>query len=298
MATIKDWVEAARLRTLPLALSSIGMGSFLAAHHAVFKWDVFLLCISTTIFLQILSNLANDYGDTLNGADSSDREGPSRLVQMGKISLSSMKNAIILFGILAFVSGITLIMIALKSWQNVLFFLFLGLLSIAAAITYTVGKRPYGYAGLGDISVFIFFGIIAVLGTYYLHASDLPSLIWMPATSCGLLAVGVLNVNNIRDIESDKKAGKKSIPVRLGREKAVVYHYFLIGGSFLFALGYVVFDYHSPLQFIFLIIAPLLWKNIQAVTYKTKASELDPYLKQLALSTLLFVITFGVGNYF
>ncbi len=298
MPTLKDWIEAARLRTLPLALSSIGMGSFLAAHQAAFKWEVLILCVSTTVFLQVLSNFANDYGDTQNGADSADREGPSRLVQMGKISLPAMRNAIVLLGVLSFLSGISLIFLALDSWQDVLFFLGLGLLSILAAITYTVGKKPYGYAGLGDISVFIFFGLVAVIGTYYLHTGSMMPLIWLPASSCGLLAVGVLNVNNIRDIESDQKAGKKSIPVRLGRKNAVVYHYLLISLSMSAALGYVLLDFHSLWQFAFLIVIPLLWKNTQAVSQKTKASDLDPYLKQLALSSLLFVLSFGLGNFF
>lgn len=296
MPTLKDWIAAARLRTLPLALSSIGMGSFLAARESGFRWEVLALCVSTTVFLQILSNLANDYGDTLNGADSNEREGPSRLVQMGKISLKAMRNAIILLGVLSFLSGVSLILLALDSLQDILFFLGLGVLSILAAITYTVGKKPYGYAGLGDISVFIFFGLVAVIGTYYLHTGSMNFLACLPASSCGLLAVGVLNVNNIRDIESDRKAGKKSIPVRIGRTKAVIYHYCLIIGSISMALLYVFLSFNSLWQFAFLIVIPLLWKNTQAVSQKIKAVELDPYLKQLALSTLLFVISFGIGS--
>ncbi len=297
MSKIKDWVEAARLRTLPLALSSIGMGSFLAAHQQQFRWEVFSLCVSTTIFLQVLSNLANDYGDTIHGADSGEREGPSRLVQSGRITLQAMRNGMLLIGILAFISGLALILTALSTWQDVFFFLGLGVLAIIAAITYTAGKKPYGYAGLGDISVFIFFGIVAVLGTYYLHAGSLSARLVLPAVSCGLLAVGVLNVNNIRDIESDRKAGKKSIPVRLGREKALIYHYFLLVTSLLSSLVYVIFSFEHYWQFAFLLIAPLLWRNAEAVRLKTQAQELDPYLKQLALSTLLFVLLFGVSNF-
>lgn len=297
MSKIKDWVEAARLRTLPLALSSIGMGSFLAAHAHQFRWEVFSLCVSTTIFLQILSNLANDYGDTIHGADSGEREGPSRLVQSGRITLAAMRNGMLLTGLLAFVSGLALILTALTTWQDVLFFLGLGVLAIIAAITYTAGKRPYGYAGLGDISVFIFFGIVAVLGTYYLHAGSLSVRVVLPAVSCGLLAVGVLNVNNIRDIESDRKAGKKSIPVRLGRAKAVIYHYILLSGSLLASLCYVLLTFENYWQFAFLLIMPLLWQNAKAVQSKTQAQTLDPYLKQLALTTLLFVLLFGISNF-
>ena len=153
------WIEASRPRTLPLALASIFLGSFLAAYNERFTWEVLLLASLTTIFLQVLSNLANDYGDSIHGADSAEREGPSRSVQAGHISASAMRRAMILFGILSFVSGVWLLWIALEfRWQELPFFLGLGILAIIAAITYTSGSRPYGYAGLGDISVFLFFG--------------------------------------------------------------------------------------------------------------------------------------------
>jgi 1,4-dihydroxy-2-naphthoate octaprenyltransferase len=202
---MKHWVSAFRLRTLPLALSSIMMGGFLAASVNAFQWDIFLLCISTTIFLQVLSNLANDYGDSIHGADSVDRKGPSRAVQSGKISANQMKTGIIVFVLLSLISGVSLLFVAFGlNWNAILFFLGLGILSILAAIAYTVGKRPYGYAGLGDISVFIFFGLIGVLGSLYLFIHELKWEYILPAISCGVFAVGVLNINNIRDIESDQ----------------------------------------------------------------------------------------------
>lgn len=293
---INPWLGAFRLRTLPLALSSITMGGFLAASVHAFRWDIFGLCITTTIFLQILSNLANDYGDSVHGADSADRKGPSRAVQSGRISAAQMKTGMIVFVLLSLVSGVSLLFVAFGfNWNAILFFLGLGVLSILAAIAYTVGKRPYGYAGLGDISVFIFFGLIGVLGSLYLFTQELKWSYVLPAISSGVFAVGVLNINNIRDIESDQKAGKYSIPVRIGKQKASLYHWSLIVTGLLSALVFVWMTYVSVFQLLFLISAPafmLIGKNVQ----QKPSHELDPYLKFMALSTLLFVLLFGVGQ--
>ncbi len=292
----KAWISAFRLRTLPLALASIGMGSFLAASHQKFRYDVLLWASLTTIFLQVLSNLANDYGDTINGADSELRQGPTRAVQSGAISISSMKIAIGVFGILSFASGIMLLHISVGLGSTI-FYLFLGfgLASIAAAYFYTAGKNPYGYAGLGDISVLLFFGFLAVLGTYFLHTLEFTWLNILPALSMGLFATAVLNVNNIRDIESDKEAGKMSIPVRLGREKAVAYHIILLISGFTAALVYISllpFTYYRLV--ILLAMLPLLI-NAKAIIQKTDPKSLDPYLKQMAISSLIFMLLFGVS---
>ena len=294
----KAWISAARPRTLPLALASIGMGSFLAAAVGSFSLRVFLLCAFTTIFLQVLSNLANDYGDSVHGADSQERQGPQRAVQSGVITARQMRTGMILFALLSLFTGIWLLYEALKdaSTQTVGLFFGLGLCAIAAAVTYTAGKRPYGYAGLGDVSVLLFFGLLGVLGTYYLHTKSISPLLVLPALSCGFFATAVLNVNNIRDIESDRKAGKKSIPVRLGREVAVRYHWLLLGTGLLCAVAYVALTYASPWQLIFLVTLPLLGRNALAVKRNRTAAELDPYLKQMALTTLLFVLTFGLGQ--
>jgi 1,4-dihydroxy-2-naphthoate octaprenyltransferase len=293
--TVKTWLGAFRLRTLPLALSCIGMGGFLAANAHAFRWDIFLLCVSTTIFLQILSNLANDYGDTVNGADSSHRKGPSRAVQSGAISTSQMKTAVVIFVLLCLASGMTLLFVSFGlNWSALLFFFGLGVLSIVAAIAYTVGKRPYGYAGLGDVSVLIFFGLVGVLGSYYLFTKQVSGLEALPALSCGFFSIGVLNVNNMRDIDSDRLAGKYSIPVRIGKDRAAYYHWFLILGGLTAAVVYSVINYQTPLQFLFLLSAPLFVRIGLAVSLKP-SSELDPYLKQMALSTLMFVVLFGIG---
>jgi 1,4-dihydroxy-2-naphthoate polyprenyltransferase len=291
----KIWIKAFRLRTLPLALSCIAMGGFLASSAGAFRWDIFLLCVSTTIFLQILSNLANDYGDSIHGADSADRKGPSRAVQSGAITATQMRNAVVLFIGLCLASGVSLLLIAFGfNWNAILFFFGLGVLCILAAIAYTVGRKPYGYVGLGDVSVLIFFGFVGVLGSYYLFTKAVSWQQMLPALSCGLFSIGVLNINNIRDIESDRKAGKFSIPVRIGRQKAVVYHWLLLITGLVSALVYTIINYHSPLQFLFVLSFPLFIKNGLAVSRKP-SEELDPYLKQMALSTLFFVITFGAG---
>jgi 1,4-dihydroxy-2-naphthoate octaprenyltransferase len=294
---MNPWIEAARPRTLPLALSCILMGCFLAYADGDFNGLVAVLSVVTTTLLQILSNFANDYGDAVSGKDSDLRQGPRRAVHSGQITRSAMGKAIILFSVLSLASGIWLLYVALKNAPTQVFWIFLGigLACIAAAITYTAGKRPYGYVGLGDISVLIFFGWVGVLGTYYLH-----TLVWnwnllLPATSCGLFAVAVLNINNIRDIESDRATGKNSIPVRLGRERAVMYHWaiLLTGMACVVLYTFVYFTQYS--QLLFLLSFPLFVRNGLAVARLRKAAELDPYLKQMALSTLLFVVLFGMG---
>jgi 1,4-dihydroxy-2-naphthoate octaprenyltransferase len=294
---IKSWIEAARLRTLPLALSSILMGCFLAAAHQKFSWKIAVLAVLTTIFLQVLSNFANDYGDAVNGKDTDARQGPQRAVQSGVITAEAMRTAMVIFSGLSLVSGVWLLYEALKdaTWHTFAAFLGLGILAIIAAITYTAGKRPYGYVGLGDISVLIFFGWVGVLGVYYLHTQSLDWPILLPATSCGLFAVGVLNINNIRDIESDTLTGKRSIPVRIGREKAVIYHWVILSFAMIFSVLYLILRSDSLGQWLLVLSFPLFIKNGLAVSRLTNPLELDPYLKQMALSTLLFVILFGVG---
>lgn len=294
---IKAWIQAFRLRTLPLSLSSIGMGGFLAAASNRFDWPIFLLCCLTTIFLQILSNLANDYGDSIHGADHQDRQGPKRAVQTGAISSEQMRKAMMIFVGLSLISGIALLLMASRgNWILLGSFFALGLISIWAAINYTAGKKPYGYAGLGDISVFLFFGLVGVLGTYFLITQSFQFLYVLPAASCGLFAVAVLNINNIRDINSDKTAGKNTIPVRMGRKGAIVYHISILSLGLLASLFYVFLQYKSPWQLLFLLSLPLLALNVKGVAGNNEAMKLDPFLKQMAMTTLLFVITFGIGQ--
>ncbi len=288
------WLHAVRLRTLPLALASIFAGSFLAKWENAFRWEVLVLASLTTVFLQILSNLANDYGDSIHGADSSARKGPIRAVQSGLISLPEMKRAMILAGGLSLLTGLLLIYISLPNWSYFLGFLALGLLAIWAAIRYTSGSNPYGYAGLGDISVFLFFGLVGVLGTYFLHSLQANPSVLLIACSLGCFSTAVLNINNIRDIDSDQLAGKRSIPVRIGRGKAIAYHWALIAVGYGCLLAFV--GLNQAYGSIFACIA-LPWMILigRGIHKANTASETDPYLKQMALSTLVWTLLFGIG---
>lgn len=200
----RAWIESLRLRTLPLACASVITGSALAWWQGHFSLSIASLALLTTALLQILSNLANDYGDALKGSDTPARIGPLRGMQKGAISPQQMRVALLLTVVLTLLSGITLIVRACQSLNDILGFIALGAVAIVAAIAYTVGKKPYGYLGLGDASVLIFFGWLGVTGSYYLQAHNLPVMLFLPATACGLMAVAVLNVNNMRDIESDR----------------------------------------------------------------------------------------------
>jgi 1,4-dihydroxy-2-naphthoate polyprenyltransferase len=292
------WLAAMRPRTLPLAVASSIMGGFLAAAGGVFNWLVTLLCVLTAVFLQILSNLANDYGDSVHGADHIQRAGPKRAVQTGLITASEMKRAMGTFALLSAVSGLTLVIVALglSALPYVLLFVLLGGVAIWAAISYTAGSKPYGYAGLGDIFVLIFFGWVGTMGTYFLQAHAWDWLVLLPATSVGLLSVAVLNVNNIRDIDSDRQAGKHSIPVRIGPQRARIYHWILLSSAVVCAFLYVGLTYSSPWQFLFVLSLPLLIRNGTAVWHTYDPLKLNPMLKQLSLSTLIFVFTFGIGQ--
>lgn len=289
MNTIPIWLHASRLRTLPLATASIALGSFLAAAEKSFNLKVAALCFATAVLLQILSNLANDYGDSQHGADNAHRQGPERAVQSGKISKAAMRNALVIFTGLCLLCGYILIK------DESIYFHAAGIAAIIAAVTYTVGPRPFGYAGLGDIFVLLFFGIIGVFGSYYLQTHHLNRLILLPALSCGLFCVAVLNINNIRDFQSDKLAGKRTIPVRLGESNARVYHWLLLIAAFTCALLFTILNFRSIYQLMFFITIPLILKNGFGISLKVDAREIDPYLKQMAIITLLFSFSFGIG---
>ncbi|MBJ6141752.1 1,4-dihydroxy-2-naphthoate polyprenyltransferase [Hymenobacter sp. BT559] len=295
---MSPWISAFRPRTLPLALASILTGAFLAKSAGQFNWPVVALAALTTILLQILSNLANDYGDSQNGADSVHRQGPLRAVQSGAITPAEMKRAMWAFGLAALVSGVALLLVALgfkAAWVLLAFFV-LGLSAIWAAVNYTAGSRPYGYAGLGDVSVFLFFGIVGVCGTYFLQTRTLPLAVLLPAAALGCFATAVLNVNNIRDIVSDKLAGKITVPVRLGPQHARRYHWLLLVLGVGAAVIYVALNYHSPWQWLFVLSLPLFLFNGRQVWARQESMHLDPLLKQMALSTLVFTLLFGLGQ--
>lgn len=304
---MKPWIAAARPRTLPLALASIILGSLLALADVQFSWEITLLASLTTIFLQILSNFANDYGDAVSGKDTEQRVGPRRAVATGDITKEAMLRGIVVTALLSFVSGVWLLLesfrdagssngpladIPARFW----IFLVLGLLSIAAAVGYTNGKRPYGYAGFGDIAVLVFFGWVGVLGTYFLHTLSFVPLLLLPATSVGLFATGVLNINNIRDIETDTLTGKRSIPARLGLPSAIRYHWGLLLAGMVCALAYSFVNDALLPGYVYVLAFPLFVLNGRAVATHKRPAELNARLGQLALSTLLFVVLFGIGQ--
>ena len=297
MNKIHAWLHAFRLRTLPLALSSIIMASMLAAAVHSFSWSITLLASLTTLLLQILSNLSNDYGDAVSGIDNEERVGPVRAIQSGAISEDEMKQMMILFASLALISGSLLVYQGTHHLEMSygLIFIMLGVAAITAAIKYTVGKNPYGYRGLGDFYVFMFFGIIGTLGTYFLHTNTLPFSLLFPAISVGLLSVGVLNVNNMRDIINDEQSGKRTIVVMLGSRVAKIYHLLLLGIALLSAILYVVINYTSIYNFLFLLAFVPLAFHARRVWANQEPALLDPELKILALCTLLFSVLLGLG---
>ncbi len=297
MAKLKSWIKAARLRTLPLALSSIAMGGFLAATKDSFDLLPVVLAALTTLFLQILSNMANDYGDSKSGIDNKDRLGPTRTVQSGEISSSEMKFAVILFALLSFVSGLVLVFLA--SGLSLIFslvFVLVGIGAIGAAINYTIGKNPYGYAGFGDLFVFIFFGLVGVAGTFFLATKTLSTDVFLPASAMGLLSTGVLNLNNLRDFENDKANGKNTIVVKVGSKMAVHYQFFLVLTSFLLLIVYNLLNYSELYQIIFVLLLPLFVIDLIKIRQTEELAKLDPFLKKLAMKTLLLTFVFGLCN--
>jgi len=258
----------------------------------VFSWKIFALAMLTTLGLQILSNFANDYGDGMKGTDNEDRVGPKRAIQSGVISPAAMKQAIIITSILTLISSILLIYFAFKD-TNIgysLFYLVLGILAIASAIRYTVGNTAYGYRGFGDIFVFVFFGLVSTLGVNFLYSKQLDFDLFLPATAIGLLSVGVLNLNNMRDEASDRKSNKNTIVVKIGGEKAKKYHYFLIVSAMVLVLIFAVLSKYRLDQYLFLLAYIPLTKHLITVRKNQETRALDPELKKLALSTFALSI--------
>ncbi len=291
------WIKAFRLRTLPLALSATTLGSLVAHAENRFRWSVFIFATLTTLFLQILSNLANDYGDARKGTDSEHRIGPLRVTQSGLVSKKQIEWMIGIFVLLSLISGSLLIWFGLRGDNMLLYGLFflLGISAIYAAVKYTIGKRPYGYKGFGDIMVFIYFGILGVAGSYFLHTHTLHPSILLPASSVGLFSMGVLNLNNLRDHENDAMNGKNTLVVRMGVQWAKTYHVILLLTALVLALIYTVLNFESYYQLIFLLPVPLLISDINKVITNTVPVELNRELKRLAMATLLFSISFGIG---
>lgn len=297
---MKHWIEAARLRTLPLSVSGIIVGSMYALRPTenietpteVFSWTIFGFAILTTLGLQILSNFANDYGDGVKGTDNEDRVGPKRAIQSGVITPQAMKRAIIITSTLTLFSAMLLIYYAFTDtnlWYS-LFYLVLGILSIVSAIRYTVGNTAYGYRGFGDAFVFVFFGLVSTLGVNFLYSKQLDFDLFLPAAAIGLLSTGVLNLNNMRDEASDRKSNKNTIVVQISGAKAKKYHYFLIVSAMILILIFAILSEYRLDQYLFLLAYIPLTKHLITVYKNQNPKELDPELKKLALSTFALSI--------
>ncbi len=298
---MKHWLSAFRLRTLPLAVSSIIVGSALAqACSGIFDgvdfrpW-VFALALLTAVLLQVLSNLANDLGDHQHGTDNHDRVGPQRAVQSGAITPAMMKRAMLICGSLAFISGCALITVTLGFTLKTLVFLLLGLAAIGAAVKYTFGKNPYGYAGLGDVSVFLFFGLVGVCGTFYLHTHWFHLSLLLPAAAFGLLSAGVLNVNNMRDIHNDAASGKRTLVVRMGSTNARIYHTALVVIGVLCLVLFTAMSEPSWQRWLFLLVVPGSVVHLRRMWTTTDPRALDPQLRMLALGTFVTALLFSFG---
>ncbi len=298
MSTISHWLLAFRLRTLPLSISGIIVGASLAAYNGLFKWNVFILAILATLSYQILSNLANDYGDGVKGTDNNERIGPERAIQSGAISPNAMLKAIQINILICILLTVGLIYFAFgtKHFLLTLLFLSLGIIAVISAMRYTMGNSAYGYRGLGDLFVFVFFGLVSVIGCYTLFTKQIDHVVVLPAITIGLLSTGVLNLNNMRDIITDVTANKMTLAVKLGAKRAKKYHLFLIISAIITSTLYGILYYNSPLNFIFFVAYIPLILHVKKVIKIESPKAYDPELKKLALSTFLLAILLAIGH--
>lgn len=294
---MKNWIQAARLRTLPLSVSGIIVGSFYAMHQGFFDGLIFSLAILTTLGLQILSNFANDYGDGVKGTDNETRIGPERAIQSGAISVKQMKNGIILTSAVTFMIAVLLIYISFgkENFFYTLLFLVLGVASIVAALKYTIGNSAYGYRGLGDVFVFLFFGLLSVLGSNFLYAKEFDWLLVLPACAVGLLSTGVLNLNNMRDEISDRTSNKNTLVVKIGGKKAKTYHFTILILAMLSLLTFSLLKDFKEEQFLFVLGFIPLFLHLKRIATYQDPKEYDPELKVVALSTFLISVLLSIS---
>jgi 1,4-dihydroxy-2-naphthoate octaprenyltransferase len=306
---MKYWIKAARLRTLPLSMSGIILGSYIAKwrlnlNGKTWDWQIFALAMLVTLLYQILSNFANDYGDGIRGTDEN-RVGELRAVAAGHITAAQMKNGVIVLSILSLIATVALLYVAFLPDYLQFFYLFiaLGIACILASVGYTIGKKPYGYMGLGDIFVFVFFGLVSVCGSYFLFTKSFSWDILLPATAIGLFSTAVLNLNNMRDIKSDALTGKHTLALRLGFKKAMVYEVILLQLPLIIMLAFMLYNKlyetkHYYAFIFFILILPLM--AIRRRIMEVKAPhELDQFLKQVGIITFMMSILVAIGlNYF
>lgn len=293
---VGNWVKAARPRTVLLSFSGILMGGLLAfaENPEINPWTV-VFCALTAVTLQILSNLANDYGDFKKGVDNTHRTGPQRTLQSGALSEKQMRAGIVLTALIALIFGALLIFVlAHLTWRELAVFTVLGMAAIAAALLYTLGKRPYGYRGLGDLFCFLFFGWVAVAGTFYLATKTIDFAVLLPATAMGCCANAVLNINNMRDYENDKASGKNSLVVKLGLKKAFVYHTLLIVVPFLCLTAYLIFKQAPYFTYAFWLTSPLFIRDLRIIHKQLERGVPDGLLPRQVLHTLLLTLVYGL----
>lgn len=297
MADLKSWIRAARPRTVLLSFSGVLMGSFLALNEKICYPSVLVFAAITAILLQILSNLANDYGDYTKGIDNTQRIGPKREMQSGNITKREMQIGIALTGTLCLFSGIILLIISFvkhQSWNELAIFGALGIAAVLAALFYTLGKHPYGYQGLGDLFCFIFFGWAAAAGTYYLATKNLDFSVLLPASAMGFMSNAVLNINNMRDYDSDKASGKNSLVVKIGLEKAFAYHAFLIVGGFVCLSAFLIIRHCAFYMHLFWLLFPLFAKDLMTIKRNIRTHRFDFLLPKQVRNTFVLTVAFGM----
>ncbi|MFT5102962.1 MAG: 1,4-dihydroxy-2-naphthoate octaprenyltransferase [Candidatus Latescibacterota bacterium] len=294
MNKVKAWISTARLRTLPLSISGIVAASAAAKAIGMFSFSISAFAIATTLGFQILSNFANDYGDGVKGTDNANRVGPARALQSGLLTRKELKRGVFVTAFITLILASMLIFVAFGSYNFILSIVFfnLGIAAIIAAITYTVGKKAYGYRAMGDVFVFVFFGIVGVMGCYFLFTQSLTNWIVLPAITIGLLSAAVLNLNNMRDRIEDAKVNKNTLAVVLGGRRVKIYHAFLVAIAFISALVYFLLNANGLIYFLPLVAFAPIFFNLQIVFMNDEPAKLDPELKKVALSTFLFALLF------
>ena len=294
MAKLISWIKAARPKTLLLSIACTMMGGLLAALEPSFNFPVVVFSALTALLLQNLSNFANDYGDFVKGTDDENRAGPPRVLQSGELTKKQMRIGIIINAILALICGAVLIFVFVQlTWTELAVFAGMGVLAIVAALLYTLGKHPYGYNGLGDLSIFLFFGWVAVFGTYYLATKTIDFSVLLPASTMGFLSSAGMNVNNMRDYENDKVHKKHTMVVMMGQKNAYIYHCLLIGFSFVCLTVYLVIKQAPYYAYAFWLLSPLFIKDL-IVIKRTKPELIDPFLGRLVRLSFLLALVFCI----
>lgn len=296
---IKAWIHAARLRTLPLSVSGIIVGSGMAALLGAFDAQIFSLALLTTIGFQVLSNFANDLGDHQKGTDNAERVGPKRAIQSGQLTAVQMKIGIVVMGLIAFASALLLIYKSVENLtvKEIYAYIVLAIACIIAAITYTVGKNAYGYRGLGDLMVFLFFGLLSVVGVFMLYGEGFEWLVLFPAISIGTWSTAVLNLNNLRDVQNDAKMQKRTLVVQLGFDKGKIYHVSLVAtglATWFFTVYLLAVSSYN--YYLFLALVPSLGfvAHLKKVLDTQTPESLDPELKKVALLTFFSALLFAI----